>query len=99
MLTADLYFGRAKVDEAAWRGFLAEVVTPRFPSGFTVLDGHGQWRQPGGRIIAEPSTVLVVVAEPGTATLASLEAIRAEYRRRFAQVSVGLALTGSCASF
>jgi hypothetical protein len=104
MLTAELYFGRmaggARIDEAAWRGFLADVVTPRFPSGFTVLDGYGQWRQRAtGRIASEPSTVVVVVAEPGPATLAALEAIRAEYRRRFAQESVGLALTESCASF
>ena len=100
MLTADLYFGRAAADEAAWRGFLAEAVTPRFPSGFTVLDGYGQWRQRAtGRILSEPSSVIVVVAGPGAATLAALEAIRADFRQRFAQESVGLALTESCASF
>jgi hypothetical protein len=104
MLSATLYFGRtangAKVDEAAWRNFLAEAVTPRFASGFTVLDGYGQWRgQASGQITAEPSTVVIVLAQPGEATLAALEAIRAEYRRRFAQESVGLALTDSCASF
>jgi len=98
MLSAELFF--ATVDPAAWRGFLAEVVTPRLPSGFTVLEGQGQWRgQANGQIMSEPSTVLLVVAEPGAATLAALEAIRAEYRRRFAQESVGLALTESCASF
>ena len=100
MVTADLYFGRAAADEEAWRDFLAGAVTPRFPSGFTVFDGDGQWRQPAtGRILSEPSTVIVVVAEPGAATLAALEAIRADYRQRFAQDSVGLVLTESCASF
>ncbi len=104
MLTAELYFGRTaggrKVDETAWRGFLAEAVTPRFPDGFTVLDGYGQWRQrDSGRITAEPSTVLVVVATPGPATLAALATIRTDYQRRFAQDSVGLTLTESCASF
>ena len=99
MLTAELFFGRTG-SEADWRAFVADAVTPRFPAGFTLLDGHGQWRQPAtGRIIAEPSTVLVVVAEPGEATLAALEAIRADYRRRFNQDSVGLALTESCAYF
>ncbi len=100
MLTADLYFGRTAGDEAAWRAFLAEVVTPRFPAGFTVLDGYGQWRQRAtGHIVSEPSTVVVIVAEEGTPTLAALEAIRAAYRQRFAQDSVGLTLTDSCASF
>jgi len=104
MLSATLYFGRtaggATVDEAAWRRFLAEVVTPRFPSGFTVLDGYGQWQgRASGQIAAEPATVVIVLAEPGAATLAALEAIRADYRRRFAQESVGLAFADSCASF
>jgi hypothetical protein len=104
MLTAELYFGRtaggATVDAAAWRNFLAEAVTPRFPAGFTVLDGYGQWRgQASGQITSEPSTLVIVLAAPGSATLAALEAIRADYRRRFAQESVGLALTESCVSF
>ncbi len=100
MLTADLYFGRTAGDGTAWRGFLAEAVTPRFPSGFTVLDGTGQWRQRAtGRIVSEPSTVVEIIAAPNAETLAALDAIRAEYRQRFAQESVGLALTESCASF
>jgi hypothetical protein len=99
MLTAELFFDRTG-SGADWRASVADAVTPRFPAGFTLLDGHGPWRQPAtGRIIAEPSTVLVVVAEPGEATLAALEAIRTDYRRRFHQDSVGLALTESCATF
>jgi hypothetical protein len=100
MLAATLYFGRGAIGEVAWRSFLAEAVTPRFPAGFTVLDGYGQWRgQASGKIVAEPSTVVIVVAEPGETTLAALAAIRADYQRRFAQESVGLALADSCASF
>lgn len=100
MLTASLYFGRAGVDDLAWGGFLAQSVTPRFPAGLTVLNGYGQWRQPAsGRISAEPSSVVVLVVEPGSATLAALDSVRAEYRQRFHQDSVGLSLTESCASF
>ena len=100
MVTAELFFGRALVDDAAWRTFVADVVTPRFPDGFTALDGHGQWRQRAtGRILAEPSTVIVVVAAPGPATIDALEVIRAEYRHRFAQESVGRALSETCAEF
>lgn len=100
MLTADLYFGRTRDDEAAWRDFLAAVVAPRFSSGFTVLDGTGQWRQRAtGRVVSERSTMLEIVAEQNAATLAALETIRTAYRERFSQESVGLVLTESCASF
>ena len=100
MLAATLYFGRFAIGDDAWRGFLADSVSPRFPAGFTVLDGYGQWRgQASGQIVAEPSTVVIVLAEPGEASLAALAAIRADYQRRFAQESVGLALADSCASF
>jgi hypothetical protein len=75
-------------------------VTPRFPSGFTVLDGYGQWRQRStGRIVAEPSTVVEIIAGPGAELLTALDAIRTDYRQRFAQESVGLALTETCAAF
>ena len=47
-----LYFGRSiegqpepdAVTEADWADFVAAEVTPRFPNGFTVLDGAGHWR-------------------------------------------------------
>jgi hypothetical protein len=102
---ARLYFGRSlaggtAVDPAAWAGFLAAEVTPRFPDGLTVLDGRGQWRAPGaGQVVSEPSTVVEIVAEDSAATRARLEAIRAAYRRQFGQDSVGLTLAPVCASF
>lgn len=97
---AELYFGTTGVDEAAWTDFLARSVTPRFPEGFTVLAGRGQWREPdSGRIVAESSRVLVVLAPPSAERLAALEEIRTAYRARFAQESVGLALSPACAAF
>ncbi len=92
--TADrLYFGRAMPDggtvsDSAWAAFLAEVVTPRFPDGLTVLRGEGQWRDPGGAIVRESSFVLEVFHPGGAEADAALEAIAAEYRRRFRQESV-----------
>lgn len=104
-ITARLYFGRAlkgggTVGDAAWRRFLAEKVTPRFPSGFTVLEGYGQWQQRStGRIIQEPSTVIEVAAPREDGVIWKLEEIRAEYRQQFAQESVGLVVTENCFSF
>src|ERR1700736_471455 len=46
-----LYFGLGPADapdkgvpEAAWRDFLDHEVTPRFPSGLSVVDVYGQWQ-------------------------------------------------------
>jgi hypothetical protein len=92
--TADrLYLGRAMpgggtVSDSAWAAFLAEVVTPRFPDGLTVLRGEGQWRDPGGAIVRESSFVLEVFHPGGAQADAALDAIAAEYKRRFRQESV-----------
>ncbi|MCC6719299.1 MAG: DUF3574 domain-containing protein [Acetobacteraceae bacterium] len=104
-ITARLYFGRTmkdggRIDDAAWRTFLAERVTPRLPSGFSVFEGYGQWQQrSGGRIIQEPSTVIEVAAPRNAATIWKLEEIRADYRQMFNQESVGMVISESCASF
>ena len=46
-----LYFGLGLADhpdqgisEQEWRAFLDKEVTPRFPSGLSVLDVYGQWQ-------------------------------------------------------
>ena len=96
-LRAELIFGRhlkggGVVTEAAWRRFVDREITPRFPDGFTVLDGRGQWRKPGAaRIIREPST-----APERRARLAE---VAEAYKRLFAQDSVVTLLTPSCVSF
>jgi hypothetical protein len=102
-LRAELIFGRSikggdVVSEAAWRRFLDEEVTPRFPDGFTVIDGRGQWRGEGQtKIVKEASKVLVL---PGEAERrARLAAVAEAYKRRFRQESVATLLTPSCVSF
>lgn len=103
-ITAQLFFGRTShghvIGAAAWRDFLATSVTPRFPDGLTVIEATGQWRQRStGRIIAEPSTIVEIVTDDSAETQARLNAIRADYKSRFAQESVGLVTTPSCASW
>ena len=88
-----LYFGRSipgggTVSDEAWAAFLREVVTPRFPDGLTVLHGDGQWRDSLGVVIREP-TAIVEILHPATAAAdAAVEAVAAEYKRRFRQESV-----------
>lgn len=91
----ELYFGRSKPDggmvsDAEWEKFLADEVTPRFPDGFTILKGTGQYREKSGRIITEPSQVLVFLYTKATRkeSRQKIEEIRAAYVKQFSQESV-----------
>lgn len=99
-----LFFGRSTADgsevtDEQWAAFLAEVVTPRFPAGLTVLDAAGQWRGDSGTIQRERSKVLWILAAPGEETLQLIDEISAEYERRFDQDSVLRIHGTACASF
>jgi len=93
-----LYFGKGipsggEVTEADWAKFLAEVVTPRFPSGLTVLRGEGQWRGEDGAIVQEKNFILEVNHADTDAANRAVEEIAMEYKRRFKQEAV-LRMTG-----
>ena len=104
-LRAELIFGRSLksggvIAEAAWRRFVDREITPRFPDGFTVIDGRGQWRKPGeARIIREPSKVLLVAMPDTPERRARLAELAEAYKRLFAQDSAVTLLTPSCVSF
>jgi len=104
-LVADLTFGRdigrhVGVSEAAWRRFLAREVTPRFPDGLTVMNASGQWRDRGtGRIVREPSKVVMIVLSGRADDQERLDAIVAAYKRQFHQQSVGVIVQPACTAF
>jgi hypothetical protein len=87
-----LFFGLARPDgavsEGEWASFLADVVTPRFPEGLTVLDAYGQYRDETAAVRSERTRVVLLVHQGGAAADAAIAAIVAEYERRFAQRSV-----------
>jgi hypothetical protein len=88
-----LFFGRnvpsgGTVTDSAWTVFLAEVVTPRFPDGFTTWRTEGQWRGADGAIAREAGFVLQVDHPPGVPPDSTFEAIAVEYGRRFRQEAV-----------
>lgn len=88
-----MYFGRnipggGTVSDSAWKVFLAEVVTPRFPDGFTVLRSEGQWRGADGAIDREEGFVLEVHHRRGLPPDSTFAAIGTEYCRRFRQEAV-----------
>jgi hypothetical protein len=94
-LRTELFFGTAKPDgstvsEDEWRKFLADEVTPRFPAGFTVLAGDGQFRGDSGEIVREKSFVLIILYPSKTrrASRRKIEEIRRIYTKAFQQQSV-----------
>jgi len=105
MLLATLFLGtevpgRGPVSAQEWEDFAETVVTPRFPEGFTVLDGQGQWRDPASGRLAREGTKLLILGAPDTpVTLRGLEEVSAEWRRRFRQLSVGRVIQPVCAGF
>ncbi len=94
-LRTELYFGTMKTDgsqvtDDEWQKFLAEEVTPRFPDGFTVLTGYGQFRDSGGKIVRENSFVLILLypLKMRKSSSRKIEQIRRAYKKTFQQQSV-----------
>jgi hypothetical protein len=85
-LRTELYVGA--VPMADWQDFLSAVVTPLFPDGFTVLEGYGQWRDPGMEIHQIPTRVLIVLHPANARSEQAIETIRTTYKTRFNHVSV-----------
>jgi hypothetical protein len=79
--------GREGVSELDWERFLHQVVTPRFPDGYTVLRGEGRWR--GGDTTEVERSFVLEVLHPGDSTAnARVLEIAEAYRQRFRQQAV-----------
>ena len=105
MLEVELFFGlglahHRVVAPEAWDRFVASVLAPAFPDGFTMLEARGQWRNPKtGAIGREPSR-MVVIATPDTPTMrAAIGTVSHAWRARFAQDSVGVVTRPVCGAF
>lgn len=99
-----VYFGRNRPDggtvsDAEWRGFLDEVVTPRFPAGLTVMEAAGQWRGASGAVERERAEVLTLLHDGGIPARTAVAEVVAEYKRRFRQEAVLRERTRTCARF
>lgn len=91
----ELYFGMNKPDggrvsDEDWNKFLETVVTPRFPEGFTILEGYGQFKDSESRIVREESRVLILFypKKKREAVNPKIEELRAVYKKQFDQESV-----------
>jgi hypothetical protein len=105
MASAELLFGRnvggrLAVSDAAFAGFLASEITPRFPDGLTVLDAKGQWHDGDtNRLIHEPSKLVLIIFRDDPARRLAIAAIADAYKRRFIQHSVLTSIRTACVSF
>jgi hypothetical protein len=102
--TAQLFFGRnigdkPGVSEDDFRKFVDDELTPRFPNGLTILDGGGQWRGEGDRLIREAAKVVLVVLPGQGEASKRIEAVRNAYKQKFHQDSVLLVTQAACVSF
>jgi len=91
----ELYFGlgtadgKGGVDEAGWRAFLDREVTPRFPSGLTVIDAYGQWQGKGQSAPERLRSKVVVLLHPDTpAQRMAIDEIRAAWKAKTGDQSV-----------
>jgi hypothetical protein len=105
MTRNELIFGLSRPDgtpvtASEWSAFVDGVITPALPGGFSVFEAQGQWRDPrSGRIVREPSRVLLVWAPPSVDVTQKLDTIRTEYRRLLQQESVIAAHAAACVQF
>ena len=105
MMIVQLFFGqdiagKGHLPDRAWRRFLGDTVTPRFPDGFTVFDSYGQWRAPGaGKVGRERSKVVEIATADSPDVRKKIEDIAAAYRMRFHQQSVGVVTLPGCGAF
>ena len=99
-----LYFGRnrptgGEVVDAEWNAFLAEVVTPRFPDGLTIVEAQGQWRGRSGVVERERTELVTLLHPADPASQRAIEEIATEYKRRFGQEAVLRERIGACTHF
>jgi len=91
-----LYFGLGLADhpdngvsDAQWRDFLDKEVTPRFPSGLSVVDVYGQWQGKNQTAPERLRSKMLIIDYPDTQeNRDKIEAIRAAWKQRTGDQSV-----------
>jgi hypothetical protein len=93
-METEMFFGLTeagtKIPDDQWHDFVDKSITPRFPDGFTLEYGDGQYRGEDNTIHKEPSGILILLykKEDFARDDALLNAIAREYDARFHQDSV-----------
>ena len=102
---AELMFGRnigrrLAVNEADWSRFVDREIISRFPSGLTMFNAAGEWRDEATKkIMREPSKVVQIVLPGNDDDMTRLNEIAETYKARFKQQSVITIVRPACVSF
>jgi hypothetical protein len=87
-----MFFGlsgpEGAIADAEWEAFVAEVVTPRFRGGLTVLEAKGQWQGRDKQVTRESSRVVEIIHDNSKGASRRVAEIAAEYKARYRQESV-----------
>lgn len=93
MTKTELFFGLSKsngeiISNQDWQAFADSVIAKTFSEGSTLIDARGQWRNEDGKIISEPSKVLILISRISTARSKQIDLVREKYKKYFQQSSV-----------
>lgn len=105
LVETQLFFGLSKpkggaVSAKAFDAFVTREVAPRFPEGFTVIDGAGFWRDSTSRrTISEKSKVIVRLHGGDPAADQAIGSIIESYKITFEQEAVLRVDRPVCAKF
>lgn len=96
---AEMFFGRSQpdggtIDDEAFARFVEKEIIPRWPDGFTLLDGTGYWRGNAEKTAKENVAILKVIGPHNTDFRAKLELLAKKYRQIFGQEAVLFSLKG-----
>lgn len=88
-----LFFGlgplRSYKNERTWATFLDHEVTPRFPSGLSVVDLYGQWQGKNEPRPSRINTRLLILIYPDTPENATgVDALRSAWKQKTGDQSV-----------
>ncbi len=93
MTKTELYFGLSKPDGSMvsaheWQSFADTVIAKTFTEGSTIIDGQGQWLGHNGRLVSEPSKILIILSKLTPERSTQIETIREKYKKYYQQEAV-----------
>jgi len=89
----ELFFGLSrpngtKITRKDWEKFATKEIAPRFSSGFTLVNGVGQWQMKGEPVAHENTKILLLLHPQNEYYERAITKIIAAYKSRFSQQSV-----------